>query len=58
MDIFWGHHKIELYLGIFSMHFRVFLRPRYRMGDIFGVSKISNIFWWCLKFLIFFEGER
>ena len=21
---FWGHHKIELYLGVISMHFRVF----------------------------------
>ena len=24
------------------------------MGDFFGVAKISNIFWGCLKFLIFF----
>ena len=23
-DIFWGHHKIGLYLGVISMHFRVF----------------------------------
>ena len=22
--IFWGHHKIGLYLGVISMHFRVF----------------------------------
>ena len=21
---FWGHHKVELYLGVISMHFRVF----------------------------------
>ena len=21
---FWGHHKIDLYLGVISMHFRVF----------------------------------
>ena len=27
------------------------------MRDIFGVAKISNIFWGCLKFLIFFGGE-
>ena len=27
------------------------------MWDIFGVAKISNIFWGCLKFLIFFWGE-
>ena len=35
VDIFWGdHHKIGLYLGVISMHFRV-LRSRYRMGDMF-----------------------
>ena len=37
------------------MHFRVFLRSRYRIGIFFGVAKISNIFLGCLKFLIFFE---
>ena len=26
-------------------------------GVFFGVAKISNIFWGCLKFLIFFGGE-
>ena len=24
VDSFWGHHKIGLYLGVISMHFRVF----------------------------------
>ena len=24
VDIFWGHYKIGLYLGVISMHFRVF----------------------------------
>ena len=24
VDIFWGHHKIGLYLGVISMYFRVF----------------------------------
>ena len=24
VDIFWGHHKIGLYLEVISMHFRVF----------------------------------
>ena len=28
------------------------------MEDIFGVAKISNIYLGCLKFLIFFGGER
>ena len=33
VDIFWGYHEIEFYLGVMSMHFRViFLRPRYRIG--------------------------
>ena len=27
------------------------------MGIFFGVAKISNIFWGCLKFLKFFGGE-
>ena len=26
MDIFGGHHKIGLYLGVISMHFRVFFK--------------------------------
>ena len=43
-----GHHKIELYLGVISVHFRVF--------SIFWVAKISNIFGGFLKFLIFFFG--
>ena len=28
VDIFWGHHKIGLYLGVISMHFRVFLKVK------------------------------
>ena len=41
------------------MQLRVFfLRSRYRIGIFFGVDKISNIFLGCLKFLIFFGGER
>ena len=41
------------------MLFRVFfLRSRYRIGIFFGVAKISNIFLGCLKFMIFFWGER
>ena len=41
------------------MHFRVFFsRSRYKIGIFFWVAKISNIFWGCLKFLIFFFGER
>ena len=57
MDIFGGHHKIGLYLGVISIHFRVF---SYGQGTewkiFFGVAKISNIILGCLKFLIFFFG--
>ena len=46
-------------LRVISMQFRVFfLRSRHRIGIFFGVSKISNIFLGCLKFLIFVWGER
>ena len=24
VEIFWGHHKIDLYLGVITMHFRAF----------------------------------
>ena len=46
-------------LRVISMQFRVLLlRSRYRIGIFFWVAKISNIFLGCLKFLIFFWGER
>ena len=37
------------------MQFRVFFKVKVQNWDIFGVAKISNIFWGCLKFLIFFR---
>ena len=55
---FWGHHKIGLVGGSFLCNIGSFLRSRYRIGIFFGVAKISNIFLRCLKFLIFFGGER
>ena len=59
VDIFWGHHKIGLYLGVISMHLRVFTQGQgTERGIFFGVAKISNIFLGCLKFLIFLLGER
>ena len=40
------------------MHFKVFsLGQCTELGIFFWVAKISNIFWGCLKFLIFFWGE-
>ena len=59
MDIFWGHHKIGLYLGVISMHFRVFsLGQGTEWVIFFWVAKISYIVLGCLKFLIFFKGLR
>ena len=69
MNIFWGYEDfVDIFFGssqnwtIFRGHFyafySLFLRSRYRMRDIFWVAKISNIFLGCLKFLIFFGGER
>ena len=56
VDIFFrGHHKIGLYLGANSLHFRVFSKGQGTEWVIFlGVGKISNMFFGCLKFQIFF----
>ena len=53
MTILWiflgGHHKIGLYLGVFSMHFRVFFLKvkvqnfKYCFG-VLGVLEIPDIF--------------
>ena len=49
MKILWiffgGHHKIGLYLGVISMHFRSFLKVKVQNGGIFAVAKNSSIFW-------------
>ena len=42
---FWGHQKIGLYLGVISMHFRIFSSGQGTdWGNFFGVAKNSNIF--------------
>ena len=54
---FWGgggHHKIGLYLGVISMHFRVKVQ---NMGIFLGVAKITNIFWGVLEIPDIFLGE-
>ena len=55
-----GHHKIGLYLGVISMHFRGggFLKGKVQNGGYFLGLLIFQIFLGCLKFLIFFGGER
>ena len=40
---FGGHHKIGLYLGVISMHFRVFSYGQDTEWVFGGVAKISNI---------------
>ena len=52
VDIFLGSSQNWASLRVISMQFRVFF------GTLFWVAKISNIFLGCLKFLIFFGGER
>ena len=47
-----GHHEIGLYLGVISMHFRVF---SLRQGFCGGLLKFQ-IFLRSLKFLIFLGG--
>ena len=54
VDIFWGHHKIGLYLGAISMHFRSFLKVKLQNGGYFLGCKNFKYFWGCLKLLIFF----
>ena len=62
MKILWIFFWVITKLGQFEGHFYaikgLFLRSRYRFGIFFWVAKISNIFLGCLKFLIFFGGER
>ena len=68
MNIFWGMKILWIffwfitkldYRGHFYAFQGLFLRSRYRMGDIFWVAKISFFLWGgCLKFLIFFGGKR
>ena len=45
VDIFLGHHKIGLYLGVISMHFRVVLKFMVQNGIFFGIAKIFKYFW-------------
>ena len=53
--LFGGHHKIRLYLGVISMHFKVFSKGQGTEWGIFlgvikfliffGVLEIPDIFW-------------
>ena len=51
---FLGLHKIGLYLGVISMHFRVFSECQgTEWGIFFWLLKFKIFFGRCLKFLIF-----
>ena len=64
MNIFWGYEDFVNIFGgssqnlaslrVISLQFRVFFKVKVQNWDIFLVAKISDIFWGCLKFLIFF----
>ena len=41
---FWGHHKIELYLEVISMHFRVSSEGQGTELRIFGLLKHEFFF--------------
>ena len=58
VDIWGGHRKIGLVLGVISMHFRVF---KVQNGDIYflggaggGVRKFQILFWGVLILLLYF----
>ena len=48
MDIFRGHHKIGLYLGLISMHFRG-VKVKIQNGGYFLGSLKFQIFFWVLE---------
>ena len=59
VDIFLGSSQNwTIFRGHLYAFYGLFLSSSYRMGIFFWVSKTSNIFLGCLKFLIIFWGER
>ena len=55
VDIFLGSSQnLTVLRGHFYTFQGLFLAQGTEWGIFFGVAKISNIFWGCLKFLIFF----
>ena len=57
MDTFFGViTKLDYIKGSFLCILGSFLKVKVQNGGIFTIAKISNIFFGCLKFLIFFGG--
>ena len=57
MKILWIFFGVITKLD-YTVHFRAFSEGQGTKWRIFWVAKISNIYLGCLKFLIFFGGER
>ena len=55
--LFLGHHKVGLYLGVISMHFRVFFKFKVQNGGIFGGLLQFQIFFGVLEIPDSFWGE-
>ena len=53
-DVFGGHHKIRLYLGVISMHFWVFFKVKVQNGGYFGGLLKFQIFLGVLEIPVFF----
>ena len=58
VDIFLGSSQNWASLRSFLCNLGSFFKVKVQNWDNFWVAKISNIFLGCLKFLIFFWGER
>ena len=55
MDIFWGYHKIGLYLEVISLHFRIFSGQSTEWWTFLGLLKFQ-IFIWVLEIHDIFGG--
>ena len=54
----WGITKLDNRKESFLCILGSFLKVKEQNGNIFGDAKISNIFWVCLIFLIFFFSKQ
>ena len=44
--LFWGHHKIGLYLGVITMHLGSLLKGKVQsVGYFMGLLKFQTFFW-------------
>ena len=57
VDIFGGHHKIGLYLGVISIHFSFFLKGKVQNGGYFWRFLKFQTFFWVLEIPDIFLGR-